>query len=157
MSSDVTIPEARESAKTIHSETTSVNTIVARVSETTAAVPCVHVRIRRLSNRSARTPPQGPSSRTGPNASAALIPRAVPLPVVSVRMSHDVAVNVIHVPIAEMNWPMRKSRKLREPRADANVRPHARVIRGLIGHPRRAAPAARPRIPGRHAPRRRAS
>src|SRR6476646_8685120 len=141
---EMTIPEVSERANTIQSETTSVNTIVARLSEMTAAVLCVNVRIRRLSNRSARTPPHGPSTRTGPKASAALIPSAVPLPV-SVKMSHDVAVKVIHVPIAEMNWPLRNSRKLRDPRADANVRRHTRVIRGLIGHPGRAAQPPRPR------------
>ena len=60
--------------------------------------------------------------------------------------------------------PGRQRRRIRiaiglavEPRADANVRSHARVIRALIGRLLRAVPAARPRSPGRHAPRRRAS
>ena len=79
-----------------------VKTRAARDRDTTAKHDWVAVRIRRLSKRSASTPPHGPSRSTGPNESAAFTPSAVPLPV-KLRTSHDDAVKFIHVPTADTN------------------------------------------------------
>src|SRR5206468_6215857 len=128
----MTIPDASESANTIQSDTTPVNTIVARAKEMIAELLWVSVRILRLSYRSARTPPHGPRNRTGPNASAALIPSAVPL-LVSVSTSHEVAVKVIHVPTADTNCPLRNRRKFRETRAASEMRRQVTRMRDLNG------------------------
>src|SRR6266542_884369 len=68
--------------------------------------------IRRLSNRSATTPPNAPNSRIGRNVSAVSIPRAVPL-WVSCSTSHGPATPCIQVPLVEMSCPTMNSRKLR--------------------------------------------
>ena len=67
----------------------------------------------------------------GPNIRAALRPSAVPLPPESCSTSQEEAVKFIHVPVAEIIWPVRNRRKFRDPRADENVRRQAAVSRGL--------------------------
>ena len=60
---------------------------------------------RRLSIRSAITPPYGASNRTGNVCSAMITPSAV-LECVSVSTSHDWAVICIQVPISDIDWPL---------------------------------------------------
>jgi hypothetical protein len=62
------------------------------------------IMIRRLSPRSARTPPYGVSSSTGSVWSAMTAPSAV-LECVRVRTSQAWAVICIQVPISEIAWP----------------------------------------------------
>ena len=64
------------------------------------------IRMCRLSNRSASTPPYAPSTSTGRKYSATFAPRAVPLSV-SCSTSQALAVKFIHVPIADTVWPNR--------------------------------------------------
>ncbi len=64
---------------------------------------------RRLSTRSATTPPYGASSSTGSVCSATTKPRSV-LEWVSTRTSQDCAVICIHVPASEIDCPVKYSR-----------------------------------------------
>ncbi len=130
MSIEVTIPAVNANTKTIQSWTTSVNTSTLMVRATAAYAVWVHIKIRRLSNRSASTPPKAPNRSTGPNESAALRPSAVPLPV-SFSTSQAMAVKFIHVPVADTSCPARYRRKFRDVRSEANVRPTAASTRGL--------------------------
>ncbi len=82
----------------------------------------------RLSNRSAKTPPYAPSNSTGRKYSATLVPSAVPLSVSS-STSHAEAVKFIHMPMAEIVWPVRYRRKLRDSRSDEMVRERAALAR----------------------------
>ena len=59
---------------------------------------------RRLSTRSATTPPYGPSTSTGSVCSATIAPSIVAEPV-RLSTSHDCAAICIHVPISETDCP----------------------------------------------------
>ncbi len=75
----------------------------------TAGAAWVANNTRRLSYRSASTPPNGPNSRSGRNCSADTTPSAVPLPVSS-STSHDWATRCIQVPDSEITCPVKYSR-----------------------------------------------
>jgi len=70
---------------------------------------CVTIRIRRLSKRSAMTPPHVPASSIGTNCRPAVAPSATALPV-SLSTSHACATDCIHVPDTEMAWPKKYRR-----------------------------------------------
>ncbi len=74
-----------------------------------AATDCVQIRSRRLSNRSATTPPSGASSSVGKNWAAMTAPRAEPRPVSS-STSQDNPSSCIHVPLNETSWLKKNSR-----------------------------------------------
>src|SRR6476659_11169779 len=87
---------------------------------------CTMSSSRRLSDRSATSPPHGPRSRTGPNCAAARAPSAMPLSV-SLRTSSVCATSVSQLPICEISWPVKNSRKLRT-RSDRKVASKVRRI-----------------------------
>ena len=62
---------------------------------------------RRLSKRSAITPPHAPKSSIGRNWRPVSTPSATPLLFVSSRISHACASRCIHVPLTEMIWPVK--------------------------------------------------
>ena len=64
---------------------------------------------RRLSIRSAITPPSGPNKNMGRNRTAVVSPSWVPL-WVRPRTRKDWATVCIHVPATETSWPKKKSR-----------------------------------------------
>ncbi len=80
----------------------------------------VIARRRRLSVRSTITPAQADSSRIGPNWHAESRPTAAPLPVRWSTRSVS-ATMVSQLPVFEIVWPTKNSRKLRE-RNDERVR-----------------------------------
>ena len=86
----------------------------------------------RLSERSATRPAKGPSTSTGPNWATASMPRATPLSV-SFRTSSVWATRVSQLPIWEMSWPPKNSRKLRTC-SDRKVSAPARRSRDGVGH-----------------------
>ena len=73
------------------------------------ATICVIMISRRLSKRSAITPPHGASSSVGTNCMATTAPSAVPLPVSS-STSHAWAMPCIQVPLNDTIWLMKYSR-----------------------------------------------
>ena len=97
------------SANTIHSWTALVTTSTPSRSASAPAVDCVATRRRRLSTRSAMTPPYAPPSSIGVNCSAVTAPSAKPLPV-SRRTSQPCATHCIHVPVIETSWPAKYRR-----------------------------------------------
>ena len=64
---------------------------------------------RRLSERSASSPPHMPNSSMGRNCRATVTPRATPLSVMF-STSQLWATVCISVPVTEMSWPMKNSR-----------------------------------------------
>jgi hypothetical protein len=83
-----------------------------RIANTPASSPdrvCVTCSTRRLSIRSANSPPAGPNSSIGANLAAVVSPSWVPLWVRS-RTRNDCATVCIQVPITEMSCPMKNSR-----------------------------------------------
>lgn len=85
----------------------------------------------RRSNRSASTPPHGPSNSVGSDPAASTRPSAVADPV-SCSTSQPSAVACRKVPLAEATWPRKYSRYGRDPNA-RNAPPPA----GLSGRPLR--------------------
>lgn len=81
------------------------------------AKTCTPISSLRLSDRSAMSPAQAPSSSTGPNWQAVSRPTASPLPVIF-RTSSVWAIIVSQLPTWEMSWPLKKRRKLRTPREE---------------------------------------
>ena len=86
---------------------------------------CVMSSRRRLSVRSATSPPHAPNSSTGPNWHTTRNPIATPLWVRS-RTSRVNAIVVSHVPAWEISWPLKNRRKLRFRNARKVVRNAAR-------------------------------
>src|SRR5438445_176652 len=80
-STTVTTPRRNASTSIIHTWTTPVSTIPHIATARTAAALWVQTSVRRLSRRSARTPPHTPKSSMGRNWSAIITPRATPLSV----------------------------------------------------------------------------
>lgn len=109
MSTICTMPSRKASRYTIHSSTLPAATSAHRVRASTAAAAWVTSRIRRLSKRSAITPPHIPNSSMGRNCRATVTPRSRPLPV-RVSTSQLCATCCIHVPDTETSWP-RKNRR----------------------------------------------
>ncbi len=105
--------------RTLVTEALPVSTTNPNTSDWTIAPTWVANKIVRLSKRSAKAPPQKPSSSTGPNCAAASRPSNTPDPVSS-RMRRVCATIVIQVPVWEIVWPMKNNRKLRT-RNDRNV------------------------------------
>ena len=62
-------------------------------------------RMRRLSYRSASTPPNSENSSVGPNCRASTKPIAVPELPDSSRISQSWATRCIQVPVSEITWP----------------------------------------------------
>ena len=83
-----------------------------RAMASTAAELCVQISVRRLSRRSAITPPHTPNSSMGRNCRATISPRAEPAVArpVSSSTSQLWAVVCIHVPLREISWEKKKSR-----------------------------------------------
>ena len=100
MSTARTVPVRNDKLYTIHTCTTWVKTITQRVAARTAKATWVATCRRRLSKRSATTPPHAPHSRMGRNCRPVSIPSATPL-CVSWRTSSGAATDCIHVPVAE--------------------------------------------------------
>ncbi len=80
------------------------------------------------------SPPHAPNKSTGPNWNAVRSPTAMPL---SVRWSTSsvCVTSVSQLPICEMPWPMKKSRKLRY-RNDRNVASEKPLSRVTVPAPR---------------------
>ena len=88
------------------------STISHKATARTAAEVCVSMSVRRLSKRSATTPPHTPNSSMGRNCSATMKPRADPavdFPVSS-STSQLWAVICIHVPVSDTSWEKKNSR-----------------------------------------------
>jgi hypothetical protein len=99
-----TVPRTSTSPKTIHASTAPPAASAQSASAGIAISVCVIVSSRRLSSRSASTPPQLPSSRIGRNCRPAVMPTAAPLPVSST-ISHISATICIQLPEMETTWP----------------------------------------------------
>ena len=104
LSTTFTAPRANTSTKIIHGCTTPDPASSQSVSAGSAIAACVNMRRRRLSGRSAITPPQAPKSSIGVNCSAVVTPTASGLPV-SERTSHSSPTVCIQVPLSETIWP----------------------------------------------------
>ena len=107
--------DARSSSD--HKARWSVITRSPKAPTVSANVTCVAITRRRLSKRSATTPPSGPSANTGKYNVAVTRPSTVPP---RCRRSSTSALNAticIQLPMTEMNWPMKKIRKFRTPKA----------------------------------------
>jgi len=89
-----------------HSRTSPVIVSTPRISAWSPIAVCSTIIRRRLSTRSAMTPPYGASNSTGSVCSATITPSAVAEPV-SDSTSHDCAAICIQVPISEVAWPMK--------------------------------------------------
>ena len=117
---------------------------------------------RRLSTRSAITPPYGPSTSTGRVCRATTKPSAV-AECVRVNTSHDWATDCIHVPMSEVDWPTKNRRKFGTDRAEkvrrpiANRRLTARCRARRRGPRRHRGARPAPRAPAGRPRRRRAS
>jgi hypothetical protein len=85
---------------------------VARIDASSIALACVATTTRCRLVASATTPPIGASRKTGIWLANPTRPSSIVEPV-SEYTSHDCATDCIHVPISEMSWPPKKSRKLR--------------------------------------------
>ena len=103
------MPRASTSAYTIHSSVAPVTFSAKSVSAGIAISVCVSISSRRLSRRSASTPPSAPNSRIGRNCSAAVMPTATPLPV-RCTTSHISATVCIQLPEMETIWPANQRR-----------------------------------------------
>ena len=144
-------PERNESAYTIQTLHHARRRPEARGSRRRPrSATCVAIWTRRLSNRSATTPPQAPNSRIGRNCSAVSIPSATPLPV-SCRTSHGAATPCIQVPVPESSWPADEQPEVADPQraerspgerlprpARSPVRLALHAIKGTRRHARRA-------------------
>ena len=111
MPSAMEMPVRPVSTQIIHTVTTSVTTRTARTRARTAAAVWVAIRSLRLSTRSASAPPQAPRKSTGPNCRPTVIPRSTELPV-RLSTSQFWATDCIQVPLIEITWLMKNSRKL---------------------------------------------
>jgi hypothetical protein len=100
LSTAFTAPRAQISASSIHSSIAPVVVSASNASAGSAIAVCVISSNRRLSKRSAITPPHAPTISIGANCSAAATPTATPL-CVSCSTSHISATVCIHVPLSE--------------------------------------------------------
>jgi hypothetical protein len=97
-------PSRAASTPISHSLAIPVTVSRPRISAWTPIALCSAIIRRRLSTRSATTPPYGASINTGIVCSATISPRSV-LEWVRLRTSHDWPVICIQVPISEIAWP----------------------------------------------------
>ncbi len=93
-----------------------VSVSAASASDCTMASPWVHTSTVRRFHRSTSTPASGASRKVGICPAKLTVPSSTD-DFVSRYTSHDVATRVIQVPISEMLWPEKNSRKLRWRRA----------------------------------------
>ena len=77
-----------------------------RPTASVADASCVITNSRRLSARSATTPPHGPATSMGANCAATTSPRWKPLPVSS-STSQASATDCSHVPDRDTTWPQK--------------------------------------------------
>ena len=99
-----TEPRTSTSANTIQVSTCPPAVSAHSVIAGTAMHVWVIVSSRRLSSRSASTPPQLPSSSSGRHCRPAVMPTAAPLPV-SCTISHISATICIQLPEIDTTWP----------------------------------------------------
>ncbi len=104
LSTAFTAPRANTSANTIHGSTAPLAASAHSTSAGTTMATWVTISSRRLSKRSASSPPKAPKSRIGANCSAVVRPTATPLPV-RVRISHVSATIWIQLPLSDTIWP----------------------------------------------------
>ena len=86
-----------------------VATVTAKAAASRPDSDWVRYSTRRLSIRSANTPPSGPNRNIGPNLAAVVRPSWVPLWVRS-STRKDCATVCIQVPATETSWPKKNSR-----------------------------------------------
>src|SRR5580658_6384270 len=82
------------------------------MNDCTMARVCDHTSTWRRLSRSIQTPANGASRNVGIWPAKLTVP-STRAEFVSLYTSHDVAMRVIHVPMSEMDWPPKKSLKLR--------------------------------------------
>jgi hypothetical protein len=99
-----TVPRAKTSAKTIQVCTLPLMVSAHSVIAGRAMKAWVTNNRRRLSSRSASTPPQPPNTSSGRNWRPAVMPTAAPEPV-SCTISHISATICIQLPETETTWP----------------------------------------------------
>ncbi len=104
LSTALTVPRAKTSAKTIHGVTTPAAVTVKSASAGNAIVAWVIISSRRFSKRSASNPPHAPNRRIGRNCRAVVSPTATPLPV-RPRINQTSATVCIQLPDRETSWP----------------------------------------------------
>ena len=104
LSSELTVPRVSTTAQTIHTSTEPWTVSAHSTAAGMAIAACVHISRRRLSMRSASTPPQAPNSSIGRNCSAAVTPTSAPL-CVSWTISHISAMFCIQLPDSETICP----------------------------------------------------
>src|SRR5437870_2254427 len=113
----LTMPSRVARTNTCHKAMTRVWTRIAKTKARIIAEVWVATRTFRRSQRSAKTPIQGPRKNVGRNASIAAMPNAVP-EWLSSQTTHDWAVCCIQMPMSEMTWPDRYIRTLRIRKGD---------------------------------------
>ena len=104
LSTELTVPRTKTSAKTINGVTTPAAVTANRARAGIAISAWVSISRRRFEKRSASRPPQAPKRRIGRNCSAVVIPTARPLPV-SERTSQISATICIQLPDSETTCP----------------------------------------------------
>ena len=102
----LTEPRTNTSANTIHACTFPDAVSTHRPNAGSAISVWVTISSRRLSMRSASSPPHAPANSIGTNCSAAVRPTAK-LESVSFRTSHISATTCIQLPLSETTWPMK--------------------------------------------------
>ena len=100
----LTEPRTKTSASTIHASTAPAETIAKRARAGNTISAWVTISNRRLSKRSASSPPQAPKRRIGRNCSAVVMPTMTPLPV-NERTSQISATICIQLPDSETICP----------------------------------------------------
>ena len=104
LSTALTTPRANTSANTVHGSTVPLAASAHSSTAGTTIATWVTISSRRLSKRSASSPPKAPNSRIGANCSAVVSPTATPL-WVRVRISHVSATIWTQLPLSETTWP----------------------------------------------------
>src|SRR5438045_3236665 len=109
-----------------------MNASAPRASDWHISPACVNFSSRSLFERSATRPANGESTRMGPNWHAATKPTATPL-LVRWSTNRVRATSVSQLPVLEISWPMKNSRKLRVRRA--RTRPRTALRKRVLTAP----------------------